>query len=150
MVDLMENIPIRLAQIIQDFSQSDGQEKIELLLDYAGKMPVLPNQSQHKRDEMDFVEECMTPVYVLADVTDRRFRFYFDVPAESPTVRGFAAILAEGLEGATAEQILALPNDFFRQMGLESVLSLQRLNGLTAILAHMKRLAAEYLASNAS
>lgn len=147
--ETVEKVPARLRQIIEDFQLSEGQEKIELLLEYSEKMPVLPENSQHQRDEMDFVEECMTPVYVLADVSEGGFHFYFDIPPESPTVRGFAALLAEGLDGATAEQILGLPNDFFRQMGLEKVLSMQRLNGLTAIVAHMKRIAANYLASDA-
>jgi cysteine desulfuration protein SufE len=69
--------------------------------------------------------------------------FYFDVPQESPTVRGFAAVMAEGLDGATPEQVLAVPNDFFFAMGLDRVLTMQRLNGMSAILAYMKRLAVQ-------
>jgi cysteine desulfuration protein SufE len=67
--------------------------------------------------------------------------FYFAVPPESPTVRGYAAILAEGTRGATPEAILGIPKDFYLQMGLHQVLSPQRMNGIAAILAHMKRLA---------
>ena len=42
---------------------------------------------------------------------------------ESPTVRGFASILSQGLDGATPEQVLKVPNDFFDHMGLEHVLT---------------------------
>ncbi len=58
-------------------------------------------------------------------------------------MRGFAALMAEGLDGATPEQVLSVPNDFFYSMGLERVLTMQRLNGMGAILAYMKRLAVQ-------
>ena len=138
-------IPDRLESIIQIFQESDKREKIELLLEFSENMPGLPERIQAQHASMDFVEECMTPVYVIGEIEDGGFRFYFDVPPESPTVRGFAAILADGLQGATAEQILSLPNDFYRQFGLEDLLTMQRLNGFNAILAYIKRIAARSL-----
>jgi cysteine desulfuration protein SufE len=85
----------------------------------------------------------MTPVFIHAELNDDRMSFFFDVPPESPTVRGFAEILRDGLENATAEEVIAVPNDFFIRMGLHQVLSHQRMNGISAILAHMKRLAVQ-------
>lgn len=139
-------IPDRLQEIIEDFELSEGREKVELLLDFAQRMPPLPDWLQTDRSQMDQVEECMTPVYVQSQAQEdedgqRRLSFFFDVPAESPTVRGYAAILGEGLQGATPEEILSVPADFYRQMGLDRVLTSQRLNGMVAILAYMKRLA---------
>ena len=136
-------LPERLKEIVEDFKYSDGREKVELLVDYSERMPALPDSIAHARDEMDQVHECMTPVFVKAEIRDGGLHFYFDVPPESPTVRGFAAIMSQGVDGSTPEQILSIPNDFYEQMGLDQVLTMQRLNGLAAILAHMKRLAAE-------
>jgi cysteine desulfuration protein SufE len=136
-----ELIPSRLMDIISDFQLSEGREKIELLLQFSEQMPGLPEHIQMQHDAMDFVEECMTPVYVIAEKDENGMHFYFDVPAESPTVRGFAAIMATGMDGATPEQVLNLPNDFYQLMGLDQVLTMQRLNGISAILAHMKRIA---------
>lgn len=138
-------IPARLGEIIEDFQWSDGREKVEMLLEYAEKMPDLPEKYQNQQADMDLVEECMTPVYVQAEVEGKRMRFYFNVPAESPTVRGFASLLAEGLNDLTPEQVLQIPMDFHHQMGLQNVLTNQRLNGITAILAHMKQLALKYV-----
>jgi cysteine desulfuration protein SufE len=90
---------------------------------------------------MDQVHECMTPVFVQSQLQDGGMHFYFDVPPESPTVRGYAALLAEGLDGLSPQEILAVPNDFYLEMGLAEVLTHQRMNGISAILAHMKRLA---------
>jgi cysteine desulfuration protein SufE len=137
------NIPSRLSEIIEDFQFVEGREKVELLLEYSEKMPPLPDRLREHHETMEQIPECMTPVYVKAESQDGRMRFYFDVPRESPTVRGFAAILGEGLEGSTPEEVLAVPNDFFQMMGLEKVLTSQRLNGMSGILAHMKRLALE-------
>jgi cysteine desulfuration protein SufE len=137
------NIPARLGEIIEDFQFVEGREKVELLLEYSEKLPPLPEGLRENHGKMELIEECMTPVFVKAEKQDGRMRFYFDVPRESPTVRGYAAILGEGLEGATPEEVLAVPNDFFQMMGLEKVLTSQRLNGMSAILAHMKRLALE-------
>jgi cysteine desulfuration protein SufE len=66
-------------------------------------------------------------------------RFHFDVPQEAPTTRGYASLLAEGLRGSTPDQVAAVPADFIQEMGLHRVLSPQRLNGISAILAYMKR-----------
>jgi cysteine desulfuration protein SufE len=136
-----ELIPPKLMEIINDFEMSEGREKIELLLQYSDLMPALPEHIQEQHDAMDFVQECMTPVYVIAQQDESGLHFYFDVPAESPTVRGFASIMAIGLDGTLPEQILNIPNDFYQLMGLEQVLTMQRLNGISAILAHMKRIA---------
>lgn len=138
-------MPARLKEIIEDFQLSEGREKLELLLQYAEQMPALPDWLQLEHSQMEFVPECMTPVYVHAELEAGRMTFYFDVPEESPTVRGYAALMGEGLNGATPEQVLSVPGDFYQQMGLDRVLSHQRLNGIAAILAHMKRLAVDAL-----
>ena len=145
MSESVASIPPRLQEIIEDFSWAEGQEKLELLLEFSEQMPALPDWLHDKRDEMDQVHECMTPVFVHAETHDNKMTFYFDVPPESPTVRGYAAILAEGVQGATPEEVIVIPNDFYLQMGLHQVLSHQRMNGIAAILAHMKRLAVNEL-----
>jgi cysteine desulfuration protein SufE len=119
-----------------------------MLVDLSERMPPLPDQYARDRNCMEEVPECMTPVFIAAETVDGGMHFYFDVPKESPTVRGFASILSQGLDGATPEQVLAVPNDFFNRMGLDQVLSLQRLKGFFSILAHMKRLATEALGQN--
>jgi cysteine desulfuration protein SufE len=130
---------------VEEFAASDGREKLQLLLEYAEDLPALPAWLRERHDEMQPVHECMTPVAVYGERRDGGLRFYFDVPEESPTVRGFAAILGDGLHGATPEEVLAVPNTFFYAMGLDQVLTYQRLNGMAAMLAHVKRLALEVL-----
>jgi cysteine desulfuration protein SufE len=134
-------LPERLQEIVDDFAFCEGREKLELLLDYSERMPPLPAWLQDQHEGMDQVHECMTPVFVQSQLGDGGMHFYFDVPPESPTVRGYAALLAEGLDGLSPQEILAVPGDFYLAMGLAEVLTHQRMNGISAILAHMKRLA---------
>jgi cysteine desulfuration protein SufE len=138
-------IPARLHEIIVDFKESDKQEKLDLLLEFADAMPALPEWLAARHNEMDQVHECMTPVFVHAEKQADGMKFFFDVPPESPTIRGYAALLAEGLRGARPDEVLQVPADFFQEMGLHQVLTPQRMNGISAVLAHMKRLAVQFV-----
>jgi cysteine desulfuration protein SufE len=145
MADTSLNLPPRLQEIVEDFQLSEGREKLELLLQYAEELPDLPEWVQGQ--SLDQVEECMTPVFVLAEVKDGNIFYHFDVPKSSPTVRGYASIMKKGLDGLPPEGILKIPGDFYLQMGLDQVLTYQRLNGIAAILAHMKQLAVKEISS---
>ncbi|MGB9751937.1 SufE family protein [Roseiflexus castenholzii] len=144
--DIPAALPPRLRAIVEEFRAADRAEKLELLLEYADRLPPLPEQWRDNRAAMEQVHECATPVYATAESHEGRLIFHIDVPEESPTVRGYAAILREGLEGAAPEMVLAIPGDFFYAMGLQHVLSPQRLNGISYLLAYLKRLAARELA----
>lgn len=134
-------IPARLQEIVEEFAVCEGQEKLELLLEYADRMPPLPDWLSAQRGEMEQVHECMTPVFVHAELKDGGMVYYFDIPPEAPTVRGYAAVLGEGFRGSTPEQVMNTPVHFHEQMGLQHVIGPQRLNGIVALLAHLKRLA---------
>ncbi|MCA9938817.1 MAG: SufE family protein [Anaerolineales bacterium] len=135
----MSDLPARLAEIVEDFSDCQGREKLEYLLEFAERLPDVPARLHALQDDAHQVHECITPIWLYAEENAGKFHFYFDVPQESPTVRGFASIMQEGAQDLTREQLLAIPFDFYYQMGLQEVLSSQRLNGIGAILHHMKQ-----------
>ena len=138
---MSEQLPARLQEIVDDFSDCQGQEKLEFLLEYAEKLPPLPDWLKNKQAEMDQVHECMTPVFVFAENQAGKLHFHFDIPPEAPTVRGFASVLHDGVNGSTPEDVLLIPDQFYLRMGLQTVITGQRLNGIGAMLLHMKRLA---------
>ncbi len=137
----VSGLPARLEAIVADFELCEGREKLELLLDYARSFPAFPDHLK-RPGQMEEVPECMTPVQMASEVKDGGIYYYFVVPEESPTVRGYAALMMEGVNGSTPEQVLAIPVDFYLRTGLQHVLTPQRLNGMAAILAHVKRRAA--------
>lgn len=120
------------------FASAPKDLRIQALLDYSRRVPPLPEHINV--DSLEKVHECQTPFFLLTETDDEgRVTIYFDCPPESPTVRGYAGILAEGLNGETAETILALPNEFYQGMGLEDVVTPQRLRGMGAIIGRLKR-----------
>jgi len=136
------SLPPKLQEIVDDFASMSREEKLETLIGYAESLPPLPERLKEERDKMEAVPECMTPVYLFAEKqADDRIIFHFDIPPQSPTVRGLAAILASGLNGTTLEEILSVPADFFFPMKLDEAVSQQRLNGFMGVLAHMKQAA---------
>ena len=135
-------IPPKLQEIIDDFALASREEKVEMLIQYAESLPPLPEWLRGERARMDPVPECMTPVFLFAEKqADGGLVFHFDIPPQSPTVRGLAAILANGLNGADPAQIISLPSDFYAPMNLQEAISYQRLNGFQGVLAHMKQAA---------
>lgn len=131
-------LPSRLQRIIDLFRSAPKDIRIQALLDYSGRVPPLP---EHLAGEsMEQVHECQTRFFIATELDDEGgVQIYFDCPPESPTVRGYAGILLEGLNGETPETILAVPDDFYRGIGLEDVVTPQRLRGMGAIVARLKR-----------
>ena len=142
------SIPTKLQEIIDDFASMAREEKLETLIAYAESFPPLPDWLKDKRDSMEAVPECMTPVFLFGEKQpDGGIHFYLDIPPQSPTVRGLASILASGLDGSTPEEILTVPGDFFLPMNLQEAVSQQRINGFTGVLAHMKHEAVRLMAN---
>ena len=139
-------LPPKLQEIVDDFASMSREEKIETLVAYAESLPPLPDWLREEREKMDPVPECMTPVFLFGEEQpDDGVRFHFDIPPQSPTVRGLASILANGLNGSKPEEILSVPADFFTPMRLEEAITHQRINGFIGVLAHMKQGAVKLL-----
>lgn len=133
-----------LDTIIARFKAADRNTRLETLLDYSRKLPALPARlEQEKSLGHSRVHECQTPVFLWTEVEDGVVHLHADVPRESPTVRGFLALLGKGLEGATRETVASVPNDLLDQLGLSESLGMTRTQGLTAILQRIKRSVAQ-------
>ena len=132
--------PDRLSKLVDRFRRAPKDLRVQALLQFAKKVPPLPEEFLEDRSALEQVHECQTPFFLATRVdADGRVHLFFDAPAESPTVRGFAGILREGLEGAPWQDVLDVPQDFYAGMGLESVVSPLRLRGMGAILTRLKR-----------
>ncbi len=139
--------PPKLQRIIDLFGSAPKDIRIQALLDYANRLPALPERLAD-REALEQVHECQTPFFLAVELDDeQRVTMWFDSPPESPTVRGYAGILHEGLDQEPAEAILELPNDFYYGIGLEDVVTPQRLRGMGAILARLKRQIRDQLAA---
>lgn len=132
-------LPPRLAAIVDDFRAAPPELRIDFLIEYAEKLPPLPDDLAG-HDAMERVVECQTPFFLAAQVADDgTAHLHFDAPAESPTTRAFAGILHEGLSGLPVREVLDVPDQFYDDMGLAESISALRLRGMAAIMARMKR-----------
>ena len=139
-------LPKKLQEIVDDIASMSREEKLETLIAYAESLPPLPDWLIKEREKMEAVPECMTPVFIFGEKeSDGSMIFHYDIPPQSPTVRGLANLLREGLNGCTPEEILSVPADFYLPMKLEEAVSQQRINGFTGVLAHMKHVVMPYL-----
>ena len=129
-----------LQRIVDLFASAPKDLRVQALLEYSRKVPPLPPRYADHPELLEPVPECQTPFFLASEVDDdERVNLHFQVPAESPTTRGFAGILHSGLNGAKADEVLATPNDFYVEMGLGEAISALRLRGMGAILARLKR-----------
>ena len=132
------SVPAPLAEVVSDFADVEGQDKLALLLEFSQELPDLPSWLEEAA--MEPVPECQSPLFLHVDADDRqRVRLYFSAPPEAPTTRGFASILATGLDGQSADAILAVPDDFYSALGLAALISPLRLRGMSAMLTRIKR-----------
>lgn len=132
------SLPAPLAEVVADFADVEGDDKLKLLLEFADELPALPDHLAEAA--MEPVPECQSPLFLHVDAADpQRVRLFFSAPPEAPTTRGFASILAAGLDQQPAADILAVPEDFYTALGLAALISPLRLRGMSAMLTRIKR-----------
>jgi len=128
-----------LEEIAEPFQMVDNDMRLELLLEYADKLPPLPEEYREMRDAgLNMVHECQSPVFLHIEVDDDTVQLIGDVPREAPTARAFVSIMREAFHGATPDEVAEAPSDALRVLGLSSLLGMQRTQGLSAIYQRIK------------
>jgi len=129
----------KLEEIIEQFSDADFQETLELLLDYSEDLPAIPEKfSGELNKEANRVPECETPVYVWVDINNNIVDIYADVAPESPTVKGLVSILVTAFNGVSPEEVESAPQDLLTRLGLAQKLGTRRMFGLGAVYHRIK------------
>ncbi|HRC08169.1 MAG TPA: SufE family protein [Miltoncostaeales bacterium] len=135
-----------LQEIVDEFAESPTSLRLPLLLEFADGLVPIPERIDASQFEQ--VHECQTPFFSAIEVDgDGRVTLHFQAPAEAPTTRGYAGVLQQGLNGATTDEVLETPADFFVGMQLNELISPLRLRGMGAILARVKRQIVEHQSS---
>ena len=133
-------LPAQLADIRDEFLELEVRERLQLLLEFSNELPELPERYSEHPDLFEQVVECQSPVFIFVEVDgDDRVHLFATAPREAPTTRGFASILAQGLEGLSVDEVLSVPADFPLTIGLTEAVSPLRIRGMTALLARAQR-----------
>jgi cysteine desulfuration protein SufE len=129
----------RLQEIADDFNALPRKNRLQLLMEFAGKLPALPGRYAAHSSLLEPVPECQSPLFLAVELDpDSTVHLFFDAPPEAPTTRGFAAILHAGLDGLSADEIIAMPTEFSRQLGLQDLVGPLRLRSMAAMLIRIK------------
>ncbi|MGN6204121.1 SufE family protein [Humibacter sp.] len=132
-------LPASLQEIKEEFLALELRDRLQLLLEFSNELPELPERYRDHPDLFERVVECQSPVFIFVEVDeDEVVHLYATAPKESPTTRGFASILAQGLAGLTADEVLAVPDDYPQELGLTEAVSPLRVRGMTALLGRTK------------
>ena len=145
---ITDPLPAELEQIKTDFHELELKDRLLLLLEFANELPQMPARYLDHPDLLERVVECQSPVFIFVEVDENRtVHLFATAPKESPTTRGFASILVQGLAGLSVEEVLAVPDDFPQDLGLTEAVSPLRIRGMTAMLGRTKRQIREKIAA---
>ena len=133
-------LPAALEEIRDDFLAVTQPERLQMLLEFSRDLPALPERFADHPDLLERVVECQSPVFIFTEIDpDGLVHMHATAPEQAPTTRGFASILAQGLDGLTVQEALDVPDDYPLELGLTQAVSPLRIRGMVALLGRAKR-----------
>ena len=132
-------LPDALAEIRDAFLELPEADRLQLLLEFSNELPAVSEEVAAHPEMAERVAECQSPVYIYVEVNDGIVTMHATAPPEAPTTRGFASILVQGITGLTADEVLAIPDDYPQSIGLTKAVSPLRIGGMTGMLMRAKK-----------
>jgi cysteine desulfuration protein SufE len=144
-------LPPTLAKTLDRFRALGRDEKMQALLAWSKKLEPLPERLAVLDRAAYTVPECQTRVDLFAEVQpDGTMHYFADVNArQSPTIAAVLAITFAAVNDQPPSVTLALPGDYVHQLMRDIGLG-ARETGLAAMVARLKRHAAEAAASGST
>jgi cysteine desulfuration protein SufE len=129
------SFPPNLDKIVERFKRhSDPKKRYEQLLWYAKKLEAMPEEAKIPENK---VQGCVSQVFITANLKDGKVWYQGDSDAQ--LVKGLVALLIQGLNGLSPEEIMQVSPDFIEETGLKVSLTPSRANGFYNILQLMKK-----------
>ena len=123
----LDQIVARLA------SSTDPKRRYEYVLWLAKKLQPLPAEFHQEPFK---VKGCVSNVYVVGQLQGGKLHWLGD--ADAAITKGLLALLIEGLEGLSPDQVIAIDPSFIAATGLQASLTPSRANGFLNILKLMQ------------
>ncbi len=134
----------RVNQIKQRLGQySDWEDRYKELI-HLGKG--LQSYPEDKRDEKYKVKGCQSQVWLYPELKDGRVYFFGD--SDAVLVKGIVGLLLSVYSDATPDEILATNPEFLKEVGITEHLSMNRSNGLAAMMKQIQMYALVYKSLN--
>ena len=125
--------------IIDDFARFDDWDERYQHLIALGK--ALPAMDEAQKTDKHKVQGCQSQVWMHASLTtddQGQALIAYQADSDALIVRGLVALLLRYYDRLPAPLIMQNPPTFFESIGLDKHLSMQRSNGLAAMLKQMK------------
>lgn len=133
----MQSVEETEKEIIKEFEDFfDWKERYQYLIELGEELPLL---QESEKIEENKVHGCQSQVWLVHKVEQEKIIFHAD--SDSTIVKGILAILLRVFSERTPQEILNAPLDFIEEIGLSKHLSMNRSNGLSAMIAKIKEIA---------
>ena len=133
-------LPESLAKIVERFQKrANPKQRYEQLLWYAKRLKEMPEADKIPENK---VPGCTSQVFLTANLENGKVWYQGDSDAQ--LVKGLVALLIEGINGLSPEEILQISPDFIQDTGLNVSLTPSRANGFYNIFQTMKKKALGY------
>jgi cysteine desulfuration protein SufE len=138
----------RVDALTEEFAGLEPRERLELLLEFAEKLPPLPARFQAERDAgAGRVHECQTPVFLWVEIENGQVHVFADVAPEAPTVKGFVSLLSDLFAGSEPREVLQFEPNLVHRFGLAEALGMVRMRGMSAIAQRIRQKVAQAAAA---
>lgn len=131
--------PEHIQDMIDDFAFMDDWEERYMHVIDLGKDLTALSPEEHNDDTR--VKGCVSQVWLVKDPDPQNSaRLFYRGDSDAHIVKGLVAIMVHIFSGQTAETILATDiEDIMGKLGLSEHLSLQRSNGLKAMIGRIQQ-----------
>lgn len=130
----------RTTQIKQRFLQfKDWEDRYKELIVLGKHLGAYP---EDKRDEKYKVKGCQSQVWLFPEFKEGRVYFHGD--SDAILVKGIVGLLISVYSDATPDDILSTKPEFLQEVGITEHLSMNRSNGLAAMMKQIQMYAVVY------
>lgn len=125
--------------IVSEFeSLKDWDDKYKHIIKLGKELPELPEE---KRQEKYLVKGCQSQVWMIPEPSGldlENLKVYFHVDSDAMIVRGLISLIMRLYNGRTPAEILSTKPDFIERIEMGKHLSMQRSNGLAAMIKQIQ------------
>lgn len=124
----------RITQVKERFIQyQDWEDRYKELIQLGKELSSYPEE---KREDKYKVKGCQSQVWLYPEFKEGRV--YFLADSDALLVKGIVGLLVSVYSDATPEEILSTKPDFLKEVGITEHLSMNRSNGLAAMMKQMQ------------
>jgi cysteine desulfuration protein SufE len=125
--DRIDQVKKRLGQY------SDWEDRYKEIIQIGKSLNSFPEE---KRDEKYKVKGCQSQVWLYPEFKDGKIYFYGD--SDAVLVKGIVGLLINVYSESTPDEVLATKPEFLKEVGISEHLSMNRSNGLAAMMKQIQ------------